>query len=114
MTKPNPFTFRLYGVSLEAVRTVAPRIEEIARHDGDLARQARRALTSMHLNLAESIDLAGGNRVLRMRTSLGSTNEVIACLDVGVALGYVVHDERAMDALSRVRATLLKLVMKKR
>ncbi len=108
------FTFRLYGVSLETVRMVGARIAEIARHDADLARQGRRALASMHLNIGEAMGLTGGNRTLRLRTALGSATEVIACLDVGVALGYVGPDERAIDALSKVRATLLKLVTKRR
>ncbi len=108
------FTLRLYGVSLETVRVVGGRIEEIARHDADLAKQARRALTSMHLNLAEAMDARGGNRTLRLRTALGSTNEVIACLDVGVALGYLARDEACVALLRQVRATLLKLVMTKR
>jgi four helix bundle protein len=110
----NRFTFRLYGVSLDTARLVAPRLTELARHDADLGRQARRALHSMHLNIAEAIDAAGGNRTSRMRTALGSTNEVIACLDLGVVLGYVAPEEAAMDGLSRVRATLLELVMTKR
>ena len=110
----NRFTFRLYGVSLETARLMAGRIAEIARHDADLGRQARRALSSMHLNIAESIDAVGGNRTARMRTALGSTNEVIACLDLADALGYLAHDEIAMQGLVRVRATLLKLVMTKR
>ncbi|MCB9592290.1 MAG: four helix bundle protein [Sandaracinaceae bacterium] len=110
----NHFTFRLYGVSLRAAKLVTARITLIARHDSDLGRQARRALSSMHLNIAESIDAQGGIRRQRMRTALGSTNEVIACLDLGDALGYAALDEEAVDALGHVRATLLKLVMTKR
>ena len=90
---------------------VAP---QIAQHDPDLGRQARRALTSMHLVTAESIDARGGTRMLRRRTALGSTNEVIGALDLGVALGYCASDVRAYDKLGHVRATLLKLTMRKR
>ncbi len=57
---------------------------------------------------------AGANRTLRLRSALGSTNEVIACLDVAVALGYVAPDERLVDALSKVRATLLELLSPRR
>src|SRR5687768_18470163 len=109
-TKIRPrFTFRLYGTSLEAVRIVARIVGEIAMHDADLGRQARRALTSMHLNISESMDLTGGNRRMRLRTALGSTNEVIACVDIGVALGYCAEDEPAYAILTHVRAVLLKL-----
>ena len=108
------FTFRLYGVSLEAVEESAPIIEDIAKHDPDLARQARRAVTSMHLNLAEGMDALGGNRRVRFRSSLGSTNEVIACLDIAQALGYAKVGEGLRDRLQRMRATLLKLVRARR
>ena len=108
------FTFRLYGTSLDAVRIVAPIATAIARHDADLGRQARRALSSMHLNISESMGVEGGNRRMRFRTALGSTNEVIACVDIGVALGYCAEDERAYAVLTHVRAVLLKLVMTKR
>jgi four helix bundle protein len=108
------FTFRLYGVSLETVRLVAALITRIARHDADLGRQARRAVTSIHLNIAEAMDAQAGHRTQRLRTALGSTNETIACIDVAAALGYIARDAQADDALQKVRATLLKLVMTKR
>jgi four helix bundle protein len=109
----NRFTFRLYGVSLDTIRIVNALVTQIAKHDPDLARQARRALTSMHLNIAESIDAQGGNRRLRMRTALGSTNETLACLDAAAALGYIELDPHADALLTQVRATLLKCVMPK-
>src|SRR5688500_18351364 len=110
----NTFTFRLYGLTIVAVQLVAPLLAKIAHYDPDLARQGRRALTSIPLNTAESMDAHGGNKTLRLRTALGSTNETIACLDVAVALGYVARDDRADDALQHVRATLIKCVMRKR
>ena len=108
------FTLRVYDLSIEIVRLLAELIVEIARHDPDLARQLRRALSSIPLNIAEAIDGVGGNRQARFRTALGSTNECIAIVEVGEALGYVVVDDATKDKLQRVRATLLKLVMRKR
>src|SRR5690606_36898125 len=72
------FTFRLYALSLEALRAVGVVAAQIARHDPDLARQLRRASTSMHLNIAEGMDAEGRIRIARYRTALGSTNESIA------------------------------------
>ena len=43
------FTFRLYGVSLVAVQLIMRVVREIARHDANLADQAKRATTSWHL-----------------------------------------------------------------
>ena len=44
---------RIHDVALELVRDVAPIAVAIARHDGDLAKQLRRALSSVTLNIAE-------------------------------------------------------------
>ena len=108
------FTFRLYSVSLEAVRLIMRVIHEIARHDANLADQAKRAATSWHLNLAEGMDAPGKTRILRYRCALGSVNEVIACCDLAVVLGYVELTDEEADALQHVRATLLNLVRPKR
>jgi len=107
-------TFRLYGVSLEAVRLIMRVVHEIARHDTNLADQAKRAATSWHLNIAEGMDAPGKTRNLRYRCALGSVNEVIACCDLAVVLGYVEVTEEEADALQHVRATLLNLVRPKR
>jgi four helix bundle protein len=110
MINTRRFTFRLYPISLEAVRLVMRVVREIARHDADLADQAKRAATSWHLNIAEGMDAPGKTRILRFRTALGSVNEVIACCDLGEALGYVSVTEAEADAMHHVRATLLNLV----
>jgi four helix bundle protein len=86
---------------------------EVARCDADLARQLRRAITSVHLNVAEAMDAEGRLRHLRYRTALGSANESIAALEAAEALGYVERDAVALDKLQHVRATLLRLVMRK-
>jgi four helix bundle protein len=108
------FTLRLYSLSLDAVRLVGPAAVSIARHDADLARQLRRALTSIHLNIAEAMDVDDRNRHARFRTALGSTNECIAALDAADALGYFTADAALHDKLQHVRATLLRLVMPRR
>ncbi len=59
------------------------------------------------------MDSEGRIRHSRYRTALGSTNECIAALDAGCALGYLATvPEDAADGLQHVRATLLKLVMR--
>lgn len=107
------FTFRLYALALEAVRLVGPRAVQVGRCDPDLARQLRRAITSVHLNVAEGMDAEGRLRHARYRTALGSANESIAALEAAEALGYVERDAVALDKLQHVRATLLRLVMRK-
>lgn len=79
---------RIYNNILRLVADLRPVIDRIAQHDPDLARQMRRALTSVPLNVAEGASSRGGNRAARYHTAAGSMREVGACLDVAVALGY--------------------------
>ena len=44
---------RIYDVLMKLVREVRPMVVELERKDADLARQCRRALTSVPLNVAE-------------------------------------------------------------
>jgi four helix bundle protein len=89
-------------------------VRRIERHDPDLARQMRRALASVPLNTAEGMDARGKIRIARYDTALGSTNEVIACLDVGEALEYFAVANEDRDLAQRVRATLLRLLRPRR
>lgn len=104
---------QLYTLTILLVRTLAPYVRTIERHDPDLARQMRRALTSIPLNTAEGMDARGKIRVARYGTALDSTNEVIACLDVGEALEYIQVAADDRDLAQRVRATLLKLIRRR-
>jgi four helix bundle protein len=62
------------------------------------------------LNLSEGSGSSGGTRRERYRNALGSARETTACLEVAVALGYVEGVDAVMlDALDRVRATLVKV-----
>jgi four helix bundle protein len=80
---------RIYPVLIDLVRSLAPLVREIERRDPDLARQCRRALSSAPLNCAEGSYSRGGNRIARYHTALGSLREVLACLEVASAMGYV-------------------------
>jgi four helix bundle protein len=64
-------------------------VTDLERHDPDLARQCRRALSSAPLNVAEGSYSLGRNRKARYHTALGSLREVLACFEVGAALGYI-------------------------
>jgi four helix bundle protein len=101
---------RIYSFIIEVLKMLAPIIREIARHDADLARQARRAASSIALNTAEAHGSSGGNERMRFRSALGSAHEVRACLDVAEALGYIDPvDPRLRDAIDRIAATLYRL-----
>ena len=101
---------RIYSDTVTLLSTLRPVIERLARQDRDLARQLRRAATSVLLNLAEGAGQRGGHRRERYRTALGSAWEVRACIDAGVALGYVEPPELALqDRLDKITRTLYRL-----
>jgi len=81
--------FRLLECALSLIPLLKKPIEKIARHDPDLARQLRRALTSVPLNVAEARRRIGRDRGHLFRIALGSAAEVDAALRVALGWGYV-------------------------
>ena len=100
---------KVYAVAIEMIREIAPVIAQIEKRDVDLARQLRRAASSVVLNLAEGSGSFGGVRTQRYRTALGSARETRACLDVAEAFGYCAACERLRGQLSILSTTLWKL-----
>ena len=101
---------RIYSVALEVAKDAAAIANDIARHDSDLARQLRRAVCSIVLNVAEGSGSAGGNRRARYATALGSARETRACFDVGVAMGYIgVPSAEVLERLGQVIGTLTRV-----
>jgi four helix bundle protein len=102
---------RIYDTMIEVMRGLRPVAEAIEKCDRDLARQLRRASSSVALNMAEGSGSSAGTRRERYRNALGSARETGACLDVAVACGYVAGvDAGVLDRLDKVRATLAKIV----
>ena len=103
---------RIYPVIIECVVALRPTLAKIESKDADLGKQMRRALQSVPLNVAEGSSSRGGNRAARYHTAAGSMKEVIACVDVAVALGYVATVDAALvDRLHMVVNTLKKVAM---
>ncbi len=101
---------RIYPVLLDLVRFVRPLIKELERHDPDLARQCKRAISSAPLNVAEGSYSRGKNRAARYHTALGSLREVLACFEVGAALGYLPGVEPELRRrFDHVLGTLVRL-----
>ena len=104
------FVLRIYSVVLDLVRNLRPLLKELERADADLARQCRRALTSVPLNIAEGSYSRGKNRRARYHNALGSMREVQACFEVAAALGYVDDlDACLVGRIDHVLGTLVKL-----
>jgi four helix bundle protein len=99
---------RIYDVILGVVRDLRPVLEQIGQRDVDLERQMRRALTSVPLNCAEGASSRGRNRAARYHTGAGSMREVMAAIDVAVALGCIQPVEvKLIESMNRVVGTLM-------
>jgi four helix bundle protein len=97
---------RIYDVALKALEEMRPAVAAIEMRDRDLARQMRRAASSVVLNIAEGSGSGGGTRRERYRNALGSAREVVACIDVARAWGYANIDS---GSLREVIGTLVNL-----
>ena len=100
---------RIYSFVVDTLKVLGPVLREIGRQDPDLARQLRRATSSIALNLAEGQGNEGGHRRQRYLTALGSTREVVTCLDVAEALLYVDAVDRDLPDRFDRGATLYRL-----
>ena len=101
---------RIYDDVIELTRTMRPLLATVSKHDADLARQTRRALTSIALNVAEGNYQRAGNQRLRFQTAMGSADEVRACLEISAALDYIADQPALVDAFDRVARTLFNLM----
>jgi len=103
---------KIYDVMLEALRMMNGAIAAIERRDADLARQIRRAASSVVLNVGEGCGSVGGVRRARYRTALGSARETRACLQVAESFGYIgPMSEGLGQRLDRVIGTLVRVAI---
>src|SRR5579859_5503874 len=101
---------RIHDEMLEVIGSMRAMVAAIERRDADLARQLRRAASSVVLNIAEGSGSFGRVRTVRYRTALGSARETLACLRVGEALGYVEPVPAALtQQIDRVIGTLVRV-----
>ncbi len=102
-------SLHIYSETLHLVRDLRALLGVLAKHDADLAKQMRRALTSIPLNIAEGEGRRNGNARMRFQTAMGSANEVRACIEVAEALGCIAPQPQYVDALDRIARTLNRL-----
>ena len=95
---------KIYGVARDVARRMAPVCAAIEARDGDLSRQARRAMASVLLNMREGSHSQGRNRNARYWNAAGSMNEVLGALDAAEDLGYV---DAVDEALRRDAACVI-------
>ncbi len=80
---------KIIGVILEVIGMVRPLVEQIARHDGEHAKQIRDALNSALLNATEGGPQAGARRLNHYRIALGSSRESLVGLEGAVRWGFI-------------------------
>ena len=102
---------RIYDVMIRVIAELKIVVVMIEGHDRDLARQLKRAASSVALNIAEASGSSGGTRRERYKNALGSARDVGACLDVAEAFGYGVVAQSVRDGLRQVQATLVRVIM---
>ncbi len=101
---------RIYDVAVEMCRDAGVIARVIEKFDSDLARQLRRAATSVVLNIAEGSGSFGGNRKQRYHSALGSAREVLACYDSAEAMRYVEAALRVRNRLDEIIGTLVNVL----
>ena len=107
---------RIYDVSLVVVRNVSRLARRVQLEDKDLARQMKRASSSVSLNIAEGMYSRGGNKGARYHNAMGSARETMACLHVCIAAEYATREQVAedLDRIDHVIAGLYRLCHNRR
>ena len=98
-----------YPVTLQIIRMLAKLVDEIAKHDRDLADQIKRATNSVLLNLSEGRKNRGGNQTRFFAYASGSNSEVRAALDAAEAWQWVQVPAEVKALLDRNAAMLWRL-----
>ena len=101
---------KIYPVSQRVAQDALRVAEEIARKDQDLAKQLRRAATSIVLNLAEGAYSRGGNRSARYHTAMGSAAEVRAILELAEGAGWIAKRAERDAGLRQIIGTLVRVL----
>ena len=103
--------FDALEVSLHLATTLRAPLDQLRSHDKDLADQARRAITSVALNISEGRERSGRDRLPLFRIASGSLSEARTALRIAQAWGYL--DQTPIDSaymlIDRLAAMLWRL-----
>ena len=80
--------------------------------DAELRSQAKRAATSVGLNIAEGAGHRGAMRAKHFRVARASAAEVAAAYDLAEALGELAPAEQVADLANQLAAMLTALIRK--
>jgi four helix bundle protein len=86
-------------------------VEQVARHDANLADQLRRALTAGPLLAGEGNRARKNNRTAKLQAAGAEASEAVAALEMAVAWGYVSQSdiEQGLDSLDHFQAITSRL-----
>lgn len=102
---------KIHSVAIDCCASVGRLANDVARRDGSLADQMRRAMASVALNISEGSSSQGRNRNARYFNAMGSAAEVSTALEVAKAFGYIGDvDAELVDGLDHIRATLWRIL----
>ncbi len=102
---------KIYADALEVVSELVPIVAQLDRQDPDLARQLRKARSSIPLNIAEGSHARGARRNLHYGYAKGSANECIAVLETAHAAGYIrTTPETIVRQLRKIIGTLYNCI----
>jgi len=103
--------FDAYEVAVEIITELRRPLERLDRRDKDLARQMRKAASSVVQNVGEGRRRQGKDRLHLWRIAAGSNAEVRAGLRVAIEWGYLDRGAlaKADSLLDREQAMLWRL-----
>jgi four helix bundle protein len=108
-------TFDAERVSMDLITALRGPLEMLERRNRALGDQARRAATSVALNLSEGRRRSGRDRTHFWRIAAGSAAELRTALAVARAWGWLGDDDRPVDELlDRVLAMTWRLARPRR
>src|SRR5262249_21307643 len=103
-------SFVTRDVALAVIREIREPLVRIERRDRALADQARRAATSILLDIEEGNQRKGRDRQHLFRVAKGSAAELRAALAIGVTWGYFGEPRETLALLDRLERLLYGLV----
>lgn len=101
-----PYRTTALELMMDVMPAIRALVDTIAKHDRNLADEAKRAATSVVCNHAEADGVRRGHRRERIETAQGSLYELRSQLKLAVAWGYVPRErvDRVDAHLDRVAA----------
>jgi len=105
---------RIHETAVELVREMMPLLEAIERRDPDLARQGRRAVMSVPLNVSEGSSQPGKRRAYHYRIAIGSARETWSVLRVAQVANYIGAPSKELENMfNTVIGTLYRCLFRK-